>query len=124
MVTNPLVWMEMSGLDKEQISKLKGIISVYKNERKNFVDAIITPIGDKPDGMSYTGFNIEGKDSSYLILLKEYSKDDEYSYNLDTTIGSFDILYKNTTADIDIKPNGITVKNMDKCSYLFIKYTK
>lgn len=125
MVANPLVWMEMSGLCDSQIEKLKGIISHYKNERSNFVDAKITPIGDKPDGMSYTGFNIEGKDSSYLILLKEYASDNDYIYKIDDNISSYDIICKNTdSVKIDVNKNTIMVKDMDKCSYLFIKYTK
>ena len=69
MVANPLIWMEMSSLSKENALKLKSIISVYRKYRNDFVYA--EPILNCPDGFSITGFRIQGKSHNYVILLKE-----------------------------------------------------
>lgn len=123
MVTNPLVWMEMTGLDGEQTEKLNAIISVYKQERMHFVGTQILPIGERPDGMSYTGFHVKGKDFGYLILLKEYAKEDSYTYEIENSISAYSVLATNAPdAEINVNANRICVNNIDKFSYLFIKY--
>ena len=73
MVANPLVWMEMSNLTDKQITSLQKLVSVYRDVRKDFFNAEIYPIGEQPDGCSYTGFQIVVDDKTgYLLLFKEY----------------------------------------------------
>lgn len=125
MIANPLIWMEMSGLNDNQVEMLRKIISVYKNERKYFKDAVINPIGDRPDGISYTGFIIERKEEGYLILLKELCDDDTYKYLLNIKISDIEVLASNSNnAELSYDDKGITVKNMDKAGYIFLKYKK
>lgn len=124
MVANPLIWMEMTNLDNEQILQLQNIISIYKKERNNFKDAMITPIGERPDGISYTGFDISKDNNGYLVLLKEKSEQNTYAYLLNKDISDIKILASNCpNAKLIIKDAGIEASNMNKAGYIFLKYT-
>ena len=115
--------MEMSKLDNEQAKFLKHIINSYKKERKNFVNSCVTPIGERPDGMSYTGFDVACGGLGYLILLKEKANADLYDYSIKNNIKDFEILATNCSdAIVKCKANKIFVSNMSQRSYLFIKY--
>jgi alpha-galactosidase len=83
MIANPLVWMEMSNLTDKQIASLQKLISVYRDVRKDFFNAEIYPIGEQPDGCSYTGFQIvTGVKSGYLLLFKEKDAIGKFVYRL------------------------------------------
>ena len=83
MVANPLVWMEMSNLTDKQITSLQKLVSVYRDVRKDFFNAEIYPIGEQPDGCSYTGFQIVVDDKTgYLLLFKEYGTIGKHMYCL------------------------------------------
>ncbi|MDY3927838.1 MAG: alpha-galactosidase [Clostridia bacterium] len=71
MVSYPLLWMEMSGLDEEQIKQLRNIISVYKKEREKICGGEVIPIGNCPDGISYTGFRIVSKTEAGIWFCSE-----------------------------------------------------
>ena len=83
MIANPLVWMEMSNLTDKQIASLQKLILVYREVRKDFFNAEIYPIGEQPDGCSYTGFQIAtGEKSGYLLLFKEKDAIAKHVYRL------------------------------------------
>jgi alpha-galactosidase len=83
MIANPLVWMEMSNLTDKQIASLQKLVSVYRDVRKDFFNAEIYPIGEQPDGCSYTGFQIVVDDKTgYLLLFKEYGAIGKHMYCL------------------------------------------
>ena len=72
MIANPLVWMEMSNLTDKQVASLQKLIAVYRKVRMDFFNAEIHPIGERPNGCSFTGFQIvTGEKSGYLLLFKE-----------------------------------------------------
>ena len=84
MVANPLVWMEMSNLTDKQIASLQKLISVYRDIRKDFFNAEIYPIGEQPDGCSYTGFQIvTGEKTGFLLLFRENDCIGKHLYGLD-----------------------------------------
>lgn len=123
MVSNPLIWMEMSHLDEEQKDRLSSIISVYKSVRDDFVGANVTPIGERPDGTKHTGFKIENGEIEYLILLKEQSDAKEYIYN--TEIPGYEILATNCAdCTLEVHDKKLKVMNMTKSGYIFLKIVK
>lgn len=80
MVSNPLLWMELSALSDKNADKLSKIIKVYKNYRDDFDE--ITPIGNEPDGFSLTGFYIKGFKNNYVILLRELTSKSEFNIRM------------------------------------------
>ena len=88
MAAKPLMWMELSSLDDDNIKRLKKIIAVYKKYRDDFEKII--PIGDKPSGFSLTGFKILGKKNNYVILLREMSEDDSFGVQVKKILATND----------------------------------
>ncbi len=83
MPSNPLMWMELSGLGQEEKEALSGIIPVYKAHRALLDKADVIPVSRMPDGMQITGFQFAvTPDSGYLLLLREQSRYDEINLGL------------------------------------------
>ena len=83
MLANPLFWMEMRNLAPEDVETLRGIVSLYKQYREDFFQARIRPIGQMPDGVSFTGFQIQcGPGRGYLLCFREYTSRERYTYSL------------------------------------------
>lgn len=75
MAAQPLAWFEASGLP-EQAFGIAPIVSSYKEIMADIHNGIILPIGNEPDGVSWTGFqSICSNDSGYIIIYREYSED-------------------------------------------------
>ena len=106
MAANPLLWMEMSSLDEASKKQLARLIKVYKKYRQDFVK--VTPIMEKPSGFALTGFLCEGKKENYVILLRELSEKQEFSYSV-----------KEILATNDLQAQLAPVKLTRERSYLF-----
>lgn len=88
MTSHPLIWAELSGLSDEQASRLKKIISVYKKYRNDF--GTVTPVFDKPDGFSCTGFYIEGSAANYVLLFREFTDKCEFPIKIKKILATND----------------------------------
>jgi len=130
MVSNPLVWMEMSHLDENDIEPLSRIISVFRQHAKSLYYADVHPIGQQPDGFSFTGFQAKINDKEgYLILLKEAADSDNFYYKLEglnkTTL-NLELLASNGKLECDplIGEDGcLHVNFKGKRKYAFYKYS-
>lgn len=54
MPANPLLFMEISKLDNDQTVLLRDIIQVYKKYRRELFESDVIPIGNEPNGMSFS----------------------------------------------------------------------
>ncbi len=88
MVSNPLIWMEMSSLSEDNLNKLQEIISVYRRYREDFL--YVEPILECPDGFSLTGFKIYGKESNYVVLLKELTERSDFGITVKEILATND----------------------------------
>jgi alpha-galactosidase len=134
MVANPLIWMEMSNLNESDMQSLTDIIKVYRLYRKDIFNSEVIPIGDMPDGCSFTGFQIRLTDKSgYLLLFRERCKQVTYAYKLkglyDTTL-KYEYIYSNrgvTNLLFNDKINSkgeVSVNINEELSFVFIKYNQ
>jgi len=55
MYSNPLGWFEVSNLPEEYVEQVAALVEVWKRERPALFSGTILPIGDAPDGTSWTG---------------------------------------------------------------------
>ena len=126
MVANPLIWMEMQHLSDAQLDRLSHICHLWRIERDKLYTADVLPIGEQPDGIVYTGFHARcGESDGYLILLRESSDIDSYSYNVTLPQGAkLDLLASNTKVEIDCQNDALTAHFGKKRGYAFIKYHK
>ena len=88
MVACPLLWMEMTALDGENVERLSKIAAVYKKYRDDFDE--VYPIFEKPSGFSITGFRIVGKKQNYAVLLRENSEKSEFDIKIKEVLATND----------------------------------
>lgn len=84
MFANPLAWLEIPELSAEYKIRLKKIISIYKQHRKQIHSGNIYPLGDEPLGFSWTGFiSISQKNTNgYVLVFRELNESESYCFKL------------------------------------------
>lgn len=84
MFANPLCWFEASGLDDESKRRYSEIISFYRQHQMHIYKGFIMPVGERPNGYSWTGFisHDSGSNTGYLLIFREYSEEMEYFLNI------------------------------------------
>ena len=73
MFANPLGWFEVSNLPATYQAEVAALVAVWKQHRERIFSGHIHPIGETPDGTSWTGFLSlrESGDEGYLLLFRE-----------------------------------------------------
>ena len=83
LFANPLVWMEMTGLDEESAKTAGEMIRKYRPVQEDILGGYVQPVGQEPDGISWTGFQSSGKPGEgYLLILREWNEKPEHVYRL------------------------------------------
>lgn len=100
MVSNPLLWMELSGLPETERDILRGIIGVYRHHRSRFSEAQVIPIGELPNGTALTGFQLicAQPGEGYLLLFREHTPREGMDFCLKDISGAqihTELLYSN-----------------------------
>ncbi len=81
MMAQPLAWMEATGLPQEAFA-INDLVQVWKKHRSEMQAAVIYPIGDMPDGKSFTGFASYTPDKVYVLLFREYTTENTGDFKL------------------------------------------
>ncbi len=123
MAACPLFWMEMSHLTEEDAALLAKIVRVYKQHRERMAAGNVRPIGELPDGVSYTGFDINCGDKGYLLLFREFSPEATHFYTTESAGTEFKTLYTNGGGTIEKADGGIQVKLEKPATFLFAQYS-
>jgi alpha-galactosidase len=81
MFANPLGWFEMSNLPPAYFAELPPLVAQWKREREAIFRGTILPVGDVPDGTSWTGFASVAEDrrSAYLLVFRELNDAAQWS---------------------------------------------
>jgi alpha-galactosidase len=76
MFGSPLGWFENTGLAPSYIRAAAPVIAQWKKEREALYRGTILPIGDAPDGITWTGFAsvAAGGRGGYLLLFRELNQ--------------------------------------------------
>jgi alpha-galactosidase len=77
MMANPLFWEALAGVSEESRQALKPAIALYKQHQAAIYAGHIFPIGDMPDGTTWTGFQSHSPDTGcgYLLVFREDNPD-------------------------------------------------
>ena len=125
MVANPLFWMEMTNLDDDYAECLAKISNVYKTYKKELFESRVIPIGDRPNGMAFSGYACKHiEDQTYnLILFREATTEDTYTFELPDNINgkSVEIIYQNAPAIVETNVNNVTVKFSEQRSFIWLR---
>lgn len=81
MMAQPLAWFEASGLPEEAF-KIAPVVKSYQKLQANIHEGQIFPIGNEPNGISWTGFQSDYGKTGYFMVYRE--KNNEPSYALNT----------------------------------------
>jgi hypothetical protein len=79
LVAQPLAWFETSGLDKDVLEKGGLVIKKYREIMNDFHGGNIFPIGDEPNGRSWTGFQSIQNGKGYMLVFREINNDSRSS---------------------------------------------
>lgn len=123
MVANPLFWMEMSNLHEDDAKVLAKISAVYKEYKKELFESYVVPIGNRPDGSNFSGYCCIGKENTHLILFREATSEDVYTFKLPQNIDgkTMEIIYQNADASITAEGDNITVKFSGQRSFIWVR---
>ena len=127
MPCQPLAWFEMTGLPKEAEKSIE-LFNTYKSISSELSSAQIFPIGNEPNGKTFTGFQFLISDNEgYMLVFRELNKSDEFK--LSTLLPpnkkvQFTKIYGNGV-DLEIKTDedGKVIFKLDKVnSFCIYKY--
>lgn len=84
MFASPLAWCEVSKLDNYAIECLKVMIALYNHHKDDINKGDVFPIGNRPDGHSFTGFQSHNhaEGTGYLLMFRENNNDETFKYKL------------------------------------------
>lgn len=76
MCASPLAWMELSEISSARREAMKKLVRRWKCERPMLHGGITFPVGEKPDGFSWTGFVTRNESArvGYVLLFREASE--------------------------------------------------
>ena len=128
MAAQPLAWMEASGLDGSDLEKLAPLIKKYNEISHNFHSGIILPIGEEPDGKSWTGFqSVSSPDSGWLLVYRENNPDAKTRLSTflpaGTKVSLAPVLGEANSFNCEVGEGGkISIELPDKNSFALFKY--
>lgn len=129
MFANPMAWFESTGLSDEFAGSLRGIIGVYKRHRSAIHSCVIYPIGEEPDGFSWSGFQAhnEGDSSGFVVVFRDNSPCGRGEFRLNGVSGDcvFELLHGECEDyAYDSASNSFCVKIETVRNFAFFRYMK
>jgi len=93
MAASPLAWMELSDVSEKSVAAIAPLVKTWKAERARWHGGVIHPVGNRPDGLSWTGFVSEAADGNggYALLFRELNDEPSYALDLKPIFGSAEI---------------------------------
>jgi alpha-galactosidase len=84
MAANPLGFFEVSHLPGEFVASVSKLVAIWKQERRQWYSGKMIPIGDAPDGRSWTGFASVGAGAreGYVLVFREWNQQPQGSIPL------------------------------------------
>jgi len=122
MASNPLIWMEMQHLNEKDTEALRSIISVYLEHRKEMSEMSVSPIGDLPNGVGWSGFHWQGNKEGYITFFRGITDEEKYMFKLPVKGIDCMVLHGNTETEINETEHGLNVTLGKKRGYVFVKY--
>ncbi len=125
MVASPLGWFENSALTKATRDALRPLVKRWKQERDNIYSGTTWPVGQKPDGVAWTGFLTlcDFSDVGYALLFRELNENAEYTLEWGPKglpIEKVEVIGGYGTAKVE---NGaIKVNIPQKLDYIWVKF--
>jgi alpha-galactosidase len=124
MAANPLGFFEVSHLPKEFVVSVSKLVAVWKQERERWYSGKMIPIGDVPDGRSWTGFASVGAGAreGYILVFREWNEQAQTSIPLPMFApGAHRLTPLAGTGTAALKDGKLTVTIPEARRYLWLK---
>ena len=123
MMSNPLFWMEVQFLPEKQRFELDRVMPVWKEIRNELANSDVVPIGERPDGVAFTGFVAYAPDGkrAYLLGFREVNEYNNYTFGVDKYIKNAKVLASNCNIVYNTEGSKINVTFAKKRSYALIE---
>ena len=85
---SPLAWMELQHLSKQRCDEARPAIEAWRRHRRELHAGAVTPIGEEPDGRSWTG--LLGGDAAgplHLLVFREFNQRGAFELALPSASG-------------------------------------
>lgn len=84
MFASTLVWLEVQNYPDNYFKPVNKLIKIWKQYRDIIYSGTIYPIGDQPDGTSWTGFCSQSSDGRlvFVLIFRELNKESEHEFKL------------------------------------------
>lgn len=81
MFAQPLAWFEAASLPEEAF-EIAGLIKTYRKHQEEIHSGTILPIGEMPDGTSWTGMQSLKNTTGYVCVYREFTSETSAKINL------------------------------------------
>lgn len=82
--TSPLAWMELSQLEEDFIQRVAPLVAQWKTHRAAWALGDVSPLGQKPNGYTWTGFLLVEPDqqAQQVLVFRENSPEQSTDFQL------------------------------------------
>jgi hypothetical protein len=129
LMSTPLFFCETQLYSDSARDEIRPLLAAYKKVREDIYRGLVHPIGDKPDGASWTGFECELVDEKrgFLTLFREPGNSDRsYAYRLPHLAGltlQLEDLLCGDTWSASVNASGwISFTIETPCDFRFLSY--
>jgi hypothetical protein len=115
--------MEMQGLHPQTANEMSSLIAKWKVERDRIHMGMTFPIGEKPDGFSWTGFVTEALDGDggYVLFFRECNESAAFEMDMLPYFKSSEVEILSGDGEARIKGSKLAVTVPNKLGYLWLK---
>lgn len=121
MFACPLYWMEMSNLNENDSLALAKIAAVRNKIAKELSFADVTPVGEEPDGVAFTGLCADCGNYGYLLLFRENSAAESFEFDIPALCGKH-LTKLAGEGEAKICENKVHFTSKSPRSYVLFKY--
>ncbi len=127
LMAQPLAWLEASNLPEEAYS-IAPLVKKYTGIMADLHKGSIMPIGEEPNGVSFTGFQSSQDKSGYLIIYRERTESNtqtlQTSLPKNENVVIEDVHKSNPNSYVKYNSNGsVEAKLGASDSFILVKYT-
>ena len=101
LFASPLLWMAPSQVSEKDANAIGEVMQMYRQYRAEWKNALISPVGSRPDGAAISGFYA---DSGYLLVFREANAPAQSKLDLPEYECS-ELIYSTAKVELDNKGN-------------------
>lgn len=121
---SPLLWLQPSRTDKKLLEEYHKMVKLFINYRENLHKGFVFPVGEQPNGSSFTGFICHNGHKGIILIFKELTKRKRALLAVPGVIRArTEIIFSNTVVKVSINEGFLTVELQDRRSFVLLSFS-